>query len=322
LTEEEVEYYSIIDGEHRWKAAKLLGWKKIRCAVREVNEDRAQEINYAKNRLRGHINPFKEAEMFDVAWKKLARQEDVAMKFGISQSYVANALALGRIPEEIQKIIPRGINRSLLEVLARIEDPADQETLAKKIAGGFTVREAEDFAKSLETDEVSSPGKTEEKAKEIVLQLVDGEEQKVSASQVTKVKEVTIKKQGKLPVVEWRVEFHDESGILCSRDVTEKCGLELETLGFNIEHIDLSEPEKPSGVPMKISTDQTLENMSKGVPSEKSAQPKEELPTLPAKKELDFDAKGKLCPICGHVVSEDLYEHLKKKFTDFEGLFK
>ena len=245
--------WEIVDGFHRWKAAKLLGWNKIRCIVREVDEDRAQEINYEKNRLRGHINPFKEAEMFNAKWKKLMRQDDVAKKFGVTQPYVADALSLIKIPDEVREIIARAINRPsprVLRILATI-DPIDQEILAKKIASpeGCTVREAEAFAKGLGTEE-----ETIEKAKEVVLQLVDGEEEKVPAAQVTKVKEATVKKAGKAPTIEWRVEFRNESGMLCSRDVTDRCGLELEKLGFPVERTEApSEPEMPMGVPMNVS---------------------------------------------------------------------
>ena len=94
--------------------------------VREVDEDRAQEINYAKNKLRGHINPFKEAELFFHTWEKVKRLEDIGKKFGVSISYVSETVSLRKIPDEVQKIIPRGINRSLLEILARLEDPSEQ----------------------------------------------------------------------------------------------------------------------------------------------------------------------------------------------------
>lgn len=141
--------FEVIDGEHRLMAAKRLNWTSINCIVRGVDEDRASEINYAKNRLRGSINPWNEAELFYAFKAKLGTQEEVAKKFGVSLDYVHKRLTLNRIPEEIQRITPRGVLPSLLEVLARVEDPADQEKLAKKIADGITVREAETFVSKL-----------------------------------------------------------------------------------------------------------------------------------------------------------------------------
>jgi len=241
--------WEIIDGFHRWKASRLLGWKKIRCIVREVDEDRAQEINYEKNRLRGHINPFKEAELFYSTWSKIKTQEAVAKKFGVSQPYVADRLSLRKVPDEVRGIIPRGINPSLLEILARIDDPSDQETLAKKIAEGCTVRDAEAFVKGLES------GVVEEKAKEVVLKLIGGEEEKVPAAQVKGVKEVTVKRAGKASKLEYVIDLRDESGVPSGVEVTEQCGLELEKLGFPVEResVDLGEPEQPAYVPMRVS---------------------------------------------------------------------
>lgn len=153
--------YEVIDGEHRLRAAKLLGWKKIRCIIREVDEDRAQEINYAKNKLRGHINPWKEAELFNQAWKKLVTQDAVAKKFGVSQPYVADAMSLMRVSDEVKQIIARAIiqpSSRVLRILASLEDPTDQEALAKEIAEGITVRDAAFFVQDLKTPKVKPLG--------------------------------------------------------------------------------------------------------------------------------------------------------------------
>ncbi len=39
-------------------------------------------------------------------------------------------------------------------------------------------------------------------------------------------------------------------------------------------------------------------------------------------KPVDHETKGKLCPVCGRVINEELYEKLKDKFAPFRGLFK
>lgn len=150
--------WEIIDGFHRHKGAKLLGWKKIRCTVREVDEDRAQEINYAKNKLRGHINPWKEAEMFSSAWRKFGSQEAVAKKFGVTRNHVVSTLALGKIPSEIREKIPHNTNRSILEVLASIEGLSEQKAFIMKIFNGITVRQAEYYLRKLkQTEESEEP---------------------------------------------------------------------------------------------------------------------------------------------------------------------
>jgi len=145
--------WEIIDGFHRYKAAGVLAWPKIRCMVRRVDEDRAQEINYAKNKLRGSINPWKEAELFEASRKKGLTQEAIAKKFGLSsRQYVESTLSLLRVSPTVRQFAPRGANRSLLELLARVDDPVKQTILAKRITHpqGCTVREAEQLLNTLE----------------------------------------------------------------------------------------------------------------------------------------------------------------------------
>ena len=272
--------------------------------------------------------------------------KEVASKFGVSPEYVSHTIALYRISEDIQKIVPRGTNRSLLEILASIDDPANQEVLAKKIAEGCTVREAEAFAKGLETGET-----IEEKTKaEVALQLIEGGEEKIPADQLTKVKEVTVKKLGKPPVVEWRVEFRDESGILCSRTVTGQCGLDLGARGFHVEHIDLSEPEQPRAqkpLPCtSCSNDKEKggdcgrvhfhiddqgnyvcefqnKHLEEAAGAEKGKEKfSEETEKEERHKELDLDSKAKFCPVCNSQMSPSAYEHLKEKFKAFGELFQ
>ena len=52
--------------------------------------------------------------------------------------------------------------------------------------------------------------------------------------------------------------------------------------------------------------------------------PKLAEPEKPAKpvKEIDWNAQGEHCPMCGRLLSQENYEHLKKKFGRYEALFK
>ena len=288
--------YQIVGGEQRYRAAREAGLTEMLCIVKSMSDQDAFETSLIENLQRKDLTDYEVAKALDHMLKHFPsmNQKILAEKFGKSEEWISRHLAILKLEGEVAP----GQLQTLTERQAReiiSASPAKQEEIIREAA---------------RTGEIPSSRKIEEKAKEVALQLVDGGEEKVPAAQVTKVREVTTKKTGKAPVVEWRVEFHDESGGLCSRDVTEKCGLELENLGFSVEHTDFSEPEEPANV------------LAQGVPSEKPTQPKEESTTPPAKKEIDFEAKGKLCPVCGRVVSETLYEQLKKKFASFTGLFK
>ncbi len=54
-------YYTIIDGHHRLKVAKKLGWTELPCQIVEANEDEAGLLLLTLNRLRGEDNLQKRA---------------------------------------------------------------------------------------------------------------------------------------------------------------------------------------------------------------------------------------------------------------------
>lgn len=57
--------YRIVGGEHRWKAAKQVGLKKIPVVVRDWTEDEQKMNNVRLNQLRGRMDPQKFARLYD-----------------------------------------------------------------------------------------------------------------------------------------------------------------------------------------------------------------------------------------------------------------
>lgn len=128
-----VKGYVIIDGEHRWKAAKELGWKQVCCTSEGIKEEDAKALCYRRNRQRGTIDPFKEALLFKSELEKLT-QAKIAGKYGVKQGTVSQRLSLLKLDSEVVeklKDIPRGIiSVSHLEPIATL-DPKDQKTAFK-----------------------------------------------------------------------------------------------------------------------------------------------------------------------------------------------
>lgn len=57
------DYYEIIDGEHRWKAAKLLGLDTIPAVIVELTDEQAKITTLNMNSIKGSNNPIKYAEL-------------------------------------------------------------------------------------------------------------------------------------------------------------------------------------------------------------------------------------------------------------------
>ena len=49
IVEQKKDYYSIIAGERRWRAAKIAGLTEIPCLIRNEDEQRVKEISMIEN---------------------------------------------------------------------------------------------------------------------------------------------------------------------------------------------------------------------------------------------------------------------------------
>ncbi len=146
------DYYQIIAGERRWRAAQKAGLESVPVVIQNVTEDWALEIALIENIQREDLNPLEEAgayrhlmESFDLL------QEEVAKRVGKDRSTVANALRLLRLPEKVKSDLSEsrlsmGHARALL-ALENEEDilEASQEIIRKKLS----VRETEKLIKKI-----------------------------------------------------------------------------------------------------------------------------------------------------------------------------
>jgi len=78
--------FEVIDGEHRWKAAKDVGWKRLRAFIIDMGVEDAKAFNVRKNRERGQIDAFKLARIFKKLKDHGLKETEIAKKFGYSIS--------------------------------------------------------------------------------------------------------------------------------------------------------------------------------------------------------------------------------------------
>jgi len=155
--------YVIIDGEHRWRAAKELGWKDIRCDIRMMPEEIARIVNYRRNRERGNLDPFKEALLFKSDIERGKTQAQIARAYLIDRSTVSRRLSLLKLSDEVLKkvrSVPRGtLTVSHLEPIATLS-PENQKQLIEEIideiewAGPPTVKSIEQRVKIIKKEEL------------------------------------------------------------------------------------------------------------------------------------------------------------------------
>ena len=161
LVRKRKDYYEIIAGERRWRAAKLAGVKEVPVIVKEYTNQEILEIGLIENIQRENLNPIEEA----IAYKRLLeefnlKQDEVAERVSKSRTAVTNSMRLLKLSDKVQQmIIDDMISTGHARALLAIDDPELQYTLANKIFDEkLSVRETEKLVK-----EIKNPKKPKEK---------------------------------------------------------------------------------------------------------------------------------------------------------------
>ncbi len=146
------EFYEIIAGERRWRAARIAGLRKVPVLIKEYDDLKALEAALIENIQREDLNPMEEAftyvrfsDEFNLS------QEDIAKKVGKSRSAVANAMRLINLDARVQTFVKEGkISSGHGRTLLGIEDNNVQFELAEKIIDeNLSVRDTEALVKRI-----------------------------------------------------------------------------------------------------------------------------------------------------------------------------
>ena len=146
LVQDKNDYYEIIAGERRWRAARLAGLKEVPVIVMEADDRKAAELAMIENLQREDLNPLEEAggyqELIDTFG---LTQEEVARKVGRSRSAVANALRVLKLPQELHPYLRDGdLTAGHAKALLTVKERGKMLKLAEiTIEQGLSVREVE-----------------------------------------------------------------------------------------------------------------------------------------------------------------------------------
>ena len=193
LVQNRGDYYEIIAGERRWRAAKIAGLKEVPVIVRELTDQEIVEISLIENIQREDLNPIEEAQ----AYKRLLtefhlKQDEVAERVSKSRTAVTNSMRLLKLCDEVQKmVVDDMISTGHARALISIEDLEEQYLIAQKIFDEkLSVREVEKLVKDLHKP--PKPPKEENKTLQAIYQEIS---ERLKQSLSTKVS-VSAKQNG------------------------------------------------------------------------------------------------------------------------------
>lgn len=185
IVQKKENYYEIIAGERRWRAAKMAGLKEVPVIVKEYTDQEAVEIALIENIQRENLNPIEEA----LAYKRLLtefnlKQDEVAERVSKSRTAVTNSMRLLKLGEKVQQmVIEDMISTGHARALLAIEDLQEQYTIAMKIFDEkLSVRETENLIRLLK-----NPKQEKEKKEKEHLFVYNDLEEKIKSVIGTKV---------------------------------------------------------------------------------------------------------------------------------------
>ncbi|MBQ3181216.1 MAG: ParB/RepB/Spo0J family partition protein [Clostridia bacterium] len=193
-------FYTIIAGERRWRASRLVGLKEIPAVIKDVSEQTEKEITLIENIQRENLNSLEEA----AGIKELIEdygltQEEVAKKIGRSRTAVTNILRLLNLPEEIKELlkeekITQGHARALLSLENGV---LAQEVVKQVIAQDMSVRQLENYIAGLKkVKNIKKPTKEEIEIQRSIKAL----EESLSSELGTKIRIINKKNKGKIEI--------------------------------------------------------------------------------------------------------------------------
>lgn len=162
LVQKKGDFYEIIAGERRWRAAKLAGVKEVPVIVKDYSKQEIVEISIIENIQRENLNPIEEA----MAFKRLLtefnlKQDEVAERVSKSRTAVTNSMRLLKLNEKVQQmIIDEMISTGHARALLAIENQEEQLALAMRVFDEkLSVRDIEKLIKSIKTPKKEAPSK-------------------------------------------------------------------------------------------------------------------------------------------------------------------
>lgn len=194
------EFYTIIAGERRWRAAKIAGLKKIPVIVRDYEEVEIREIALIENLQREDLNPIEEA----LGYRSLMdeynlTQEQISERLGKSRSAIANSVRLLTLDDyTAAKLVAGEITEGHARCALSVPAGVVREFFVNRIIeDGLNVRQAEKLAKDLTKTPENKPERQKNSPYRIELERIS---QSLEQFLGTKVKLSGNSKKGKIEI--------------------------------------------------------------------------------------------------------------------------
>ena len=189
LCQDRDDYYEIVAGERRWRAAKLAGLKEVPVIIKKLTDQQIMEISLIENIQREDLNPIEEA----LAYKRLIedfklKQDEVAERVSKSRTAVTNSMRLLKLDDRVQQmVIDEMISTGHARAILAITDKDKQYEFAQRVFDEkLSVRDVEKEVKKLSSEKSNEP-KPESKIDPKLLTIYNDLQEQMKKTLGTKV---------------------------------------------------------------------------------------------------------------------------------------
>ena len=135
LVQKQGDYYEIVAGERRWRAAKEAGLKEVPVVIKEYTKQQAMEIALIENVQREDLNPIEEAQAYQQLLQEFdLTQEEIAERVSRSRTAITNCMRLLKLDRRVQEMLIQGqISSGHARALLALENMDAQYQIGLKI---------------------------------------------------------------------------------------------------------------------------------------------------------------------------------------------
>ena len=135
LVQKKDDYYEIIAGERRWRAANKAGLKEIPVIVKNFSNQEAVEVSLIENIQREDLNPIEEAKAYERLVKEYGlSQEAVAGRVSKSRTSITNSMRLLKLDLNVQQMVETGeLSEGHARAILGLPDQDAQKKLADQV---------------------------------------------------------------------------------------------------------------------------------------------------------------------------------------------
>lgn len=144
-------YYEIIAGERRWRAARLAGLETVPVLIKAVSDRSAIAMALIENIQRENLNPMEEANaLYRLLEEFEMTHQQAADAVGKSRAGVSNLLRLRNLSDDVKKLLENGdIEMGHARAILTLEGKQQSEAATQVVEKGLSVRETEQLVRRM-----------------------------------------------------------------------------------------------------------------------------------------------------------------------------